>query len=109
MENNIKKLDSTQFRDKLVKIALPRLLLNLFDTGVDFQLFKAYRQHMLHLDQLDDILKVDPESEENHTTDEEIRTCVQTIISNCTRLEELIDLAKKDLMELKQEYINAME
>ena len=54
------------------------------------------------------MLKID-ENRENHTSDMEIKPQVERIISSCTRLLELMELAKKDLTDIKQEYTNAME
>ena len=99
---------NNEFRDKLIKIALPRLIIDLFDRGVDFQLIKCYGQHMLYQEQLDEMLKID-ENGENHTGDMEIKAPEERIICSCTRLLELIELAKKDLTDIKQEYTNAME
>ena len=98
---------NNEFRDKLIKIALPRLIIDLFDR-VDFQLIKCYGQHMLYQEQLDEMLKID-ENGENHTSNMEIKAQVERIICSCTRLLELIELAKNDLTDIKQEYTNAME
>ena len=99
---------NNEFRDKLIKIALPRLIIDLFDRGVDFQLIKCYGQHMPYQEQLDEMLQID-ENGENHTGDMEIKAQVERIICSCTRLLELIELAKNDLTDIKQEYTNAME
>ena len=63
---------------------------------------------MLYQEQLDEMLKID-ENGENHTPDMEIKAQVERIICSCTRLLELIELAKNDLTDIKQEYTNAME
>ena len=99
---------STEFRDKLIQIPLPILIIHLFDRGVDFQLTKCYRQHMLYQEQLDQMLKID-ENREKHTSDMEIKAQVERIICSCTRLLELIELPKKDLTDIKQEYTKALE
>ena len=64
---------NTEFRDNLIQLALPRLSIDLCDRGVDFQLIKCSRQHMLYLDQLEQVLKID-ENGENFVNDMELKT-----------------------------------
>ena len=50
---------NTEFRDKLIKLALPRLIVDAFGMGVDIELLKYYGHYISNLDQLDEMLKTD--------------------------------------------------
>ena len=99
---------NTEFKDKLIQLALPRLIIDLFDRGVDVALIKCFGQHINNQDELDHMLKID-ENGENNTSDEELKIMVQRIIKSCTRVLEVLELAKNELIDIKQYYSNVLE
>ena len=95
----------TEFRDKLIKLALPRLIVNAFGMGVDVDLLKYYGHYISDLDELDQMLKTDEEGRSS-VSDLKIKTQVQCVIFGCTKLLEVLEQARKEVFEIKQAYTN---
>ena len=95
----------TEFRDKLIKLALPRLIVNAFGMGVDVDLLKYYGHYISDLDELDQMLKTDEEGRSD-VSDLKIKTQVQRVIFSCTKLLEVLEQARKEVSEIKQAYTN---
>ena len=95
----------TEFRDKLIKLALPRLIVNAFGMGVDVDLLKYYGHYISDLDELDQMLKTDEEGRSS-VSDLKIKTQVQRVIFSCTKLLEVLEQARKEVSEIKQAYTN---
>ena len=101
-------MDSDTFRDELIKIALPRLILSLFDKGVEYRVAKCYSQHVEYLNQMDHMLNMD-ENGEHHADDTEIKNQAERFIHSSTELVELLEEAKKEVTDIRQEYIKVMD
>ena len=95
----------TEFRDKLIKLALPRLIVDAFGMGVDVDLLKYYGHYISNLDELDQMLKTDEEGRSS-VSDLKIKTQVQRVIFGCTKLLEVLEQARKEVSEIKQAYTN---
>ena len=95
----------TEFRDKLIKLALPRLIVDAFGMGVDVDLLKYYGHYISNLDELDQMLKTDEEGRSS-VSDLKIKTQVQRVIFSCTKLLEVLEEARKEVSEIKQAYTN---
>ena len=95
----------TEFRNKLVKLALPRLIVDAFGMGVDVDLVKYYGHYISDLDELDQMLKTDEEGRSD-VSDLKIKTQVQSVIFSCTKLLEVLERARKEVSEIKQAYTN---
>ena len=63
---------NTEFKDKLIKLALPRLIIDAFGMEVDVDMLKSYGHYISDLDELDDMLKMD-ENGENNSIDEKLK------------------------------------
>ena len=96
----------TEFRDRLIKLALPRLVIDAFGMGVNVDLLKYYGHYISNLDELDEMLKTD-EKGRPVTGDLAIKTQVQRIIFSCTKVLEVLEEAKKEVSEIKQAFTNA--
>ena len=101
-------MDSDTFRDELIKISLSRLILELFDQGVEYRLGLCYGQHMQYLSQLDNMLRID-ENGENQASDTEIKNQAERIIHSSTKVLEVLEEAKKEVSDIRQAYIRALE
>ena len=99
---------NTEFRDKLIKLALPRLIVDAFGMGVDIELLKYYGHYISNLDQLDEMLKTD-EKGRSRAGDLALKTQVQRIIFSSTKVLEVLQLAKKEVCEIRKVYTNAIE
>ena len=97
---------NTEFKTKLIKLSLPRLIVDVFGMGVDVDMLKSYGNYMSDLDELDNMLRTDGE---NHTSDEELKTMVRRIINSCTKVLEVLEEAKKEVTDIKQAYTSALE
>ena len=97
---------NTEFKTKLIKLSLPRLIVDVFGVGVDVDMLKSYAQYMSDLDELDNMLRPDGE---NHTSDEELKTMVRRIINSSTKVLEVLEEVKKDVSDIKQAYTRALE
>ena len=97
---------NTEFKTKLIKLSLPRLIVDVFGMGVDVDMLKSYGQYMSDLDELDNMLRTDGE---NHTSDDKLKNMVRRVINSCTKVLEVLEEAKKEVTDIKQEYTNAME
>ena len=98
----------TEFRDRLIKLALPRLIVDAFGMGVDVELQKYYGHYISNLDQLDEMLKTD-EKGRSRTGDLAIKTQVQRIIFSSTKVLEVLELAKKEVSEIRKVNSNSIE